>query len=98
MIANTAFRLEATVSGPRSWWNGRTRFFGAIGRGFTVPVRDNGRTNDLRQACGPAGLELFGTSDPRHGVHRSPARSPTGNGVVLRDRARRGRRARRSRR
>ena len=39
-------------------------FFGALGRGFTVKVRDSGEDDDLRAACLEAGLELFGDPVP----------------------------------
>jgi len=63
MIANTAFRLEATVP-PDELVERADRFFGDLGRGFTVPVRDNGEDEDLRQACVAAGLEPFGDKTP----------------------------------
>jgi hypothetical protein len=63
MVANTAFRLEATVP-PEELVERADRFFGDMSRGFTVPVRDNGEDEDLRQACVAAGLELFGSETP----------------------------------
>ena len=63
MIANTAFRLEPDVS-PTELVARADDFFGRLGRGYTVPVRDNGEDEDLRAACLAAGLELFGTDTP----------------------------------
>jgi hypothetical protein len=63
MIANTAFRLESDVS-PTELVERADDFFGGLGRGYTVPVRDNGEDEDLRAACLAAGLELFGSETP----------------------------------
>ena len=63
MIANTAFRREADVS-PTELVNRADAFFGVLGRGYTVSVRDNGDDEDLRAACLAAGLELFGSATP----------------------------------
>jgi hypothetical protein len=63
MIANTAFRLEPDIS-PSALVQQADAFFGGLGRGYTVPVRDNGEDEDLRAACLAAGLELFGAETP----------------------------------
>jgi hypothetical protein len=63
MIANTAFRREPDVSATELVKRADA-FFGALGRGYTVSVRDNGQDEDLRAACLAAGLELFGAETP----------------------------------
>jgi hypothetical protein len=63
MIANSAFRREPDVS-PRELVERADAFFSALGRGYTVSVRDNGEDEDLRAACLAAGLELFGSDTP----------------------------------
>ena len=63
MIANTAFRLHRDVS-PTELVARADDFFGGLGRGYTVPVRDNGEDEDLRVACLAAGLEIFGGETP----------------------------------
>jgi hypothetical protein len=63
MIANTAFRREPGVSAT-DVVHRADAFFGRLGRGYTVSVRDNGEDEDLRAACLAAGLELFGSDTP----------------------------------
>ena len=69
MIANTAFRLESDVS-PTELVGRADDFFGSLGRGYTVPVRDNGQDEDLRAACLAAGLRALRFRDSRHGLPR----------------------------
>ena len=83
MIANTAFRREPDVSADELMKRADA-FFGALGRGYTVPVRDNGEDEDLRAACLAAGLELFGSETPDMVcAERLPDR-PAPPGIVLR--------------
>jgi hypothetical protein len=83
MIANTAFRRERDVSATELV-NRADTFFGAMGRGYTVPVRDNGEDEDLRGACLAAGLELFGSETPDMVCAGPLADRPAPPGVVLR--------------
>ncbi len=82
MIANTAFRLEPDVS-PTNLVDRADRFFGALGRGYTVPVRDNGEDEDLRAACLEAGLELFGSGTPDMVCAAPLPEPPTPPGIAL---------------
>ncbi len=84
MIANTASRLDDSVR-PEVLLERADAFFGAIGRGFTVPVRETKGDNDLRSACEKAGLELFGTSIPDMVCTARLADLPPAPGIVLRD-------------
>jgi hypothetical protein len=84
MIANTAFRREPDVS-PTELVHRADAFFGALGRGYTVPVRDNGEDEDLRAACLAAGLELFGSETPDMVCAAPLAKRPTPASIVLRN-------------
>ena len=59
-------------------------FFGAMGRGYTVSVRDNGEDEDLRAASLAAGLELFGLETPDMVCAGPLPERPAPPGVVLR--------------
>ena len=63
MVANSAFRSDDTLPGS-ALVAAADAFFGSLGRGFTVKVRDSGEDDDLRAACLEAGLELFGDPVP----------------------------------
>jgi hypothetical protein len=63
VVANGAFRSDDALQGS-ALVAAADAFFGALGRGFTVKVRDSGEDDDLRVACLEAGLELFGDSVP----------------------------------
>ena len=58
-------------------------FFGALGRGYTVPVRDNGEDEDLRVACLAGGLELFGSETPDMVCDGPLPERPVPPGIVL---------------
>jgi GNAT superfamily N-acetyltransferase len=63
MIGNSAFRAGDAV--PASEVTGRAaEFFGGMGRGFCIKVRDTGQDEDLRAACTGAGMETFGEPVP----------------------------------
>jgi hypothetical protein len=83
MIANSAFRREPDVS-PTELVNRADAFFGAMRRGYTVPVRDNGEDEDLRAACLAAGLELFGSETPDMVCTGPLPEQPAPPGIVLR--------------
>lgn len=84
MIANTAFRLDPDVP-PTELVERADDFFGALGRGYTVPVRDNGEDEDLRAACLAAGLELFGSETPDMVCLTALPERPPPEGIVVRD-------------
>lgn len=84
MIANTAFRLESDVS-PTELVAQADDFFGGMGRGYTIPVRDNGEDEDLRVACLTAGLELFGSETPDMVCLAPLPERPAPEGIVLHD-------------
>jgi hypothetical protein len=63
VVANGAFRSDDALQGS-ALVAAADAFFGALGRGFTVKVRDSGEDDDLRAACLEAGLELFGDPVP----------------------------------
>jgi hypothetical protein len=83
MIANTAFRREPGVS-PTELVNRADVFFGRLGRGYTVSIRDNGEDEDLRAACLAAGLELFGSETPDMVCAGPLPEPPPPPGIVLR--------------
>jgi hypothetical protein len=84
MIANTAFRRERGVS-PTELVSRADTFFGGLGRGYTVSVRDNGEDEDLRAACLAAGLELFGSETPDMVCAEPLPDRPAPPGIVLRN-------------
>jgi hypothetical protein len=70
MMGNSAFRTDDAVPGPELVARAAS-FFGAMGRGFCVKVRDSGEDEDLRAACVDAGMEPYGPAVPEM-VCRSP--------------------------
>jgi GNAT superfamily N-acetyltransferase len=63
MVGNSAFRAGDAV--PAEGLLARAaEFYGAMGRGFCVKVRDTGRDDDLRTACVQAGLATVGGPVP----------------------------------
>ncbi len=83
VVANGAFRADDALGGGELIARADA-FFGNLARGYSVKVRDSGEDEDLRVACGAAGLEPFGDPVPqmiRHGPLEAAA--PV-DGVVLR--------------
>ncbi len=64
VVANGAFRMGGTLSGPELLARAEV-FFTGLARGYTVKVRDNGEDDDLREACDVAGLAVFGEPTPQ---------------------------------
>jgi len=63
MIGNSAFRAHESAPAPAV--TGRAaEFFGDMGRGFCIKVRDTRQDDDLRAACIDAGMETFGEPVP----------------------------------
>ena len=63
MVGNSAFRVNETVSAeevPKR----AAEFYGGMGRGFCIKVRDTGQDEDLRAACADAGMQTFGGAVP----------------------------------
>lgn len=60
---NGAFRQEPDVA-PQEVLDQADEFFGGLGRGYTVKIRDTGEDDDLRAACQQAGLTPFGDGSP----------------------------------
>ncbi len=83
VVANGAFRADDTLGGAALIAKADA-FFGGLGRGFTVKVRDSGEDDDLRHACLQAGLELFGDPVPEM-VCRAPLPEPAPiDGITVR--------------
>jgi len=83
VVANGAFRADDALRGDELIARADA-FFGNLARGFSVKVRDSGEDDDLRVACGAAGLEPFGDPVPQMIRHAPlPAATPV-DGVVLR--------------
>ncbi|HUC04058.1 MAG TPA: GNAT family N-acetyltransferase [Acidimicrobiales bacterium] len=61
---NGAFALHAGSS-PSRLIEAADEFFGRLGRGYSIKVRDDGRDEDLRAACEAAGLSAFGQASPQ---------------------------------
>ena len=74
VVANSAFRSDDSLSGA-ALISRADAFFSGLARGFTVKVRDSGEDDDLRRACGVAGLEPFGDPVPEM-LCRSPLPEP----------------------
>jgi hypothetical protein len=74
VIANVAFRTGEDVDAAQVLARAGT-FFGQLGRGFTVMVRDDGSDEDLRAAALHAGLEPFGDGAPQM-LTRQPLQGP----------------------
>ena len=68
VVANGAFRSDDSLDGA-AVLTAAEAFFGGLGRGFTVKVRDSGEDEDLRAACEGAGLEVFGDPVPEMICH-----------------------------
>jgi hypothetical protein len=82
MIGNSAFRRDERVPAaevPRR----AAEFFGAMGRGFCVKVRDTGQDDDLRAACTDAGMETFGELVPEMLCRRRLPDLAPPDGMVL---------------
>jgi ribosomal protein S18 acetylase RimI-like enzyme len=82
-IGNGAFRLHDSVPGAELV-SRADAFFGALGRGYSVKVRDSGADDDLRDSCQEAGLVPLGDPAPEMVCRdRLPEPSPPA-GVDLR--------------
>jgi GNAT superfamily N-acetyltransferase len=83
VVANVAFRTSDDVSAAEVVARAEA-FYGQLGRGFTVMVRDDGSDEDLRTAALGAGLEPFGEGAPQM-LARGPLDGPAAvDGVELR--------------
>ncbi len=82
MVGNSAFRTGETV--PASEVPRRAAaFYGGMGRGFCIKVRDTGQDDDLRAACAGAGMQTFGEPVPEMlRRRRLPDLAPP-DGIVL---------------
>ena len=83
MVANSAFRSDDTLQGS-ALVAAADAFFGGLGRGFTVKVRDSGEDDDLRAACLEAGLELFGDPVPEMICRTALPDQPAVDGITVR--------------
>ena len=83
VVGNSAFRTAEDVEAPELVARAES-FFGRLGRGFTVKVRDDGSDEDLRAAALHAGLETFGEGAPQMLVRKPLDDSPPVEGVELR--------------
>ncbi len=83
MVANSAFRSDDTLQGS-ALVAAADAFFGGLGRGFTVKVRDSGEDDDLRAACLEAGLELFGDPVPEMICRTELPDQPALDGITVR--------------
>jgi hypothetical protein len=63
VVENVAFRLAPDVA-PSALVDRAERFFGELGRGYCVKVRDTGDDDDLRSVCADRGLVEFGEPVP----------------------------------
>lgn len=83
MVGNSAFRVDETV--PADEVPERAaEFYGRMGRGFCIKVRDTGQDDDLRAACASAGMQAFGEAVPEMLCrHRLPDLAPP-EGITLR--------------
>lgn len=81
-VGNSAFRTDRTVAATELV-SRADAFFGSLGRGFAVKVRDSGEDDDLRLACEAAGIEQFGGLVPEM-IRRAPLPAPPrAEGVTL---------------
>jgi hypothetical protein len=81
VVANDAFRSDDALEGSELIARADA-FFNGLARGFSIKVRDSGEDDDLRRACGAAGMEAFGDPVPQMIRHR-PLPDPTPvNGVA----------------
>jgi hypothetical protein len=83
VVANVAFRTGEDVGAAEVVERAET-FFGQLGRGFTVMVRDGGADDDLRAAALDAGLTPFGDGAPQMLVRERLLDVPAVEGVELR--------------
>jgi hypothetical protein len=83
VVANGAFRSDDALQGS-ALVAAADAFFNALGRGFTVKVRDSGEDDDLRVACLEAGLELFGDPVPEMICRTALPDAPGVEGVTAR--------------
>jgi ribosomal protein S18 acetylase RimI-like enzyme len=83
VVANGAFRSRESLSGVELVARADA-FFAALGRGFTVKVRDTGEDKDLRAACQAAGLEAFGDAVPEMICFTALPDAPPIDGVSVR--------------
>ena len=74
VVANGAFRSDDALDGAELVARADA-FFGDLGRGYGIKVRDSGEDEDLRRACAAAGMELFGGAVPEM-LRRSPLPEP----------------------
>jgi hypothetical protein len=83
MVGNSAFRADATL--PAAELVRRAdEFFGSLGRGYGIKVRDTGQDDDLAAACTAAGLEPFGDGAPQMVLPERLPAAPAVDGVDLR--------------
>jgi hypothetical protein len=83
VVANVAFRTGESVDAGDLVARAHA-FYGQLGRGFTVMVRDDGSDEDLKSAALSAGLEAFGDGAPQMLVRRPLQYPPAVVGVELR--------------
>lgn len=82
MVGNSAFRTGETV--PAAEVPGRAApFYGGMGRGFCIKVRDTGQDDDLRAACADAGMQTFGEPVPEMLCRRRLPDLAPPDGIVL---------------
>ncbi len=82
-VANSAFRTGEDVEATELMARAES-FFGRLGRGFTVKVRDDGSDEDLRAAASRAGLETFGEGAPQMLIRHRLDDQASVEGVELR--------------
>jgi hypothetical protein len=82
LIGNTAYRTDLSLD-PDKLITRAQAFFGGLGRGFGIKVRDNGEDDDLRLACVAAGIEHFGETAPQMLVRHPLPDPPSLPGVTL---------------
>ncbi len=76
MVGNSAFRVDDTVPADEVPTRAAD-FYGGMGRGFCIKVRDTGQDDDLRAACADAGMQTFGEAVPEmHCRRRLPDLAP----------------------
>lgn len=80
---NGAFRHHADAD-PAGLIARADGFFGALGRGYSVKVRDTGEDDDLRAACEASGLDPFGEPVPQMLCRQRLELDPLPEGVSLR--------------
>jgi len=82
VVANAAFRSDDALDGAGLLARADA-FFGALARGYSVKVRDDGQDDDLRLACDAAGLDRFGAPVPQM-IRRAPLPEvPAVDGVAV---------------